>query len=209
MWLVSHVYWTWKHNDVRYVRAEGVSNWWHHLHMDGIWRPGTGLVDFRRECRSKRRWSRTASWFTSIQRLGRGGGASKRDGERIASMVDGKLEKSGLTETKRKKWFKKEVCNIGERYGKMRTEKRNGHLNSSLKGHAWPWEEWGHWPGWQRRWDSIYFFLKNWQCCLTHGTSAPFYGQVWLLNTHVTVETQLAYGILLSLDLRAPKVQVV
>lgn len=38
---------------------------------------------------------------TAIQRLGREGGASRRDGESIASMVGGKLQKYGVIETKR------------------------------------------------------------------------------------------------------------
>ena len=39
---------------------------------------------------------------TAIQRLGREGGASRRDGESIASVVSGKLEKSGVMEAERK-----------------------------------------------------------------------------------------------------------
>lgn len=70
---------------------------------------------------------------TAIQRLGREGGASKRDGERIASKVGGKLEKSGVMETKRKKCFRKEVYTTAGRYGKRTTEKRNGHYICLLK----------------------------------------------------------------------------
>lgn len=51
-------------------------------------------------------------------------------------MEGGQLETSGVMETKRKKCFRKEVCTIAERYGKMTTEERNGHLNLSLKDYA-------------------------------------------------------------------------
>ena len=70
---------------------------------------------------------------TGIQRLAREGGASKRDGERIASTVGGKLEKAGFMETRRKKCFRKEVCTTAERYSKRTTEKRNGHYLRLLK----------------------------------------------------------------------------